>query len=109
MNKIPRSTLLQAAVGALLARGVGRLEPERAGIDPQDLECPPLPPTRMRHKGDKVDAKGRVSALCFEKPHPINLKRETWVMRNSAVDCPKCKALILARLKTPNEKGNRPA
>ena len=30
MNRIPRSTLLQAAVGALLERAVGRLEPERA-------------------------------------------------------------------------------
>jgi hypothetical protein len=30
MNRIPRSTLLQAAVGALLERVVGRLEPERA-------------------------------------------------------------------------------
>ena len=32
MNKIPRSTLLQAAVGSLLERGVGRLVTERAAV-----------------------------------------------------------------------------
>lgn len=63
--------------------------------DPND--CPPLPPTRMYHRGDKIDARGRVSALCFPKPRAIDMKRATWTMQDGAVTCLKCKALIDAR------------
>jgi hypothetical protein len=63
----------------------------------RDLECPPLPPTRMRHRGDKIDSKGRVSALCFPKPRAIDMKRATWVMSDGAVTCPKCMAMIAAK------------
>lgn len=58
------------------------------------LECPPLPPTRMRHRASKIDPKGRVSALCFPKPRAIDMKRATWVMNDDAVTCPKCRAII---------------
>lgn len=61
-----------------------------------DLECPPLPPTRMRHRGDKINAKGGVSALCFPKPRSIDMKRSTWVMSDDATTCQKCIALIKA-------------
>ena len=64
--------------------------------------CPPLPPTRMRHRGDKIDPRGRVSALCFPKPRAIDMKRATWVMTDDAVTCPKCRALIAERSKPPN-------
>lgn len=74
-----------------------------------DMDCPPLPPTRMRHRGDKIDPKGRVSALCFPKPRAIDMKRATWVMTDDAVTCPKCRALILARHEPPNAGGNRRA
>lgn len=67
-----------------------------------DMDCPPLPPTRMRHRGDKINAKGGVSALCFPKPRAIDMKRATWVMSDDAVTCPKCRALILARHKPAN-------
>ena len=67
-----------------------------------DMDCPPLPPTRVRHRGDKINAQGRVSALCFPKPRAIDMKRATWVMSDDAVTCPKCRALILARPKGPN-------
>ena len=72
------------------------------------MECPPLPPTRVRHRGHKIDMKGRVSALCFSRPRAIDLQRATWVMRDDGVTCPKCRALIEARNKTPNVAGNRP-
>ena len=60
------------------------------------LECPPLPPTRMRHRAGKIDPKGRVSALCFPKPRAIDMKRATWVMNDDAVTCPKCRAITRA-------------
>jgi|GEM_PF-4919603 len=71
-----------------------------------DMDCPPLPPTRMRHRGDKINAKGGVSALCFTKPRAIDMKRATWVMSDDAVTCPKCRALILARHKPANAELN---
>ena len=61
-----------------------------------------MPPTRMRHRGDKINDKGRVSALCFPTPRAIDMKRATWVMSDDAVTCPKCRALILARSMTAN-------
>ena len=69
-------------------------------MKPED--CPPLPPTRMRHRGDKINPQGRVSALCFPKPRAIDMKRATWVMSDDAVTCPTCRALILARHEPPN-------
>ena len=56
-----------------------------------------LPPTRMYHRGDKINQRGGVSALCFAAPRAINMTRATWTMSDDAVTCPKCKALILAR------------
>lgn len=65
-------------------------------------EIPPHPPAHTRHRGDKIDSKGRVSALCFPTPRAIDMKRATWVMSDDAVTCPKCRALIQARNNTPN-------
>lgn len=69
--------------------------------------CPPLPPKRVRHRGDKINQRGGVSALCFSKPRAIDMKRATWVMNDDAVTCPKCRALILARTggAKPSPKG----
>ena len=97
----------------------------------RDMECPAMPPTRMRHRGDKIDQKGRVSALCFPVPRAIDMRRATWVMRDEAVTCPTCVAMLRARTdakvcalsgatcgkgglycqaccKTPNVEANRP-
>ena len=65
-----------------------------------DQDCPPLPPTRARHRGDKINSQGAVSALCFSPARAIDMKRSTWTMRDDAVTCPKCNALIFARGKT---------
>ena len=62
-----------------------------------ELECPPLPPTRTRHRADKIDPRGRVSALCFPQPRAIDMKRASWTTSDSGVTCPKCRALIAAR------------
>ena len=65
--------------------------------EPIDMECPELPPTRIRHMADKVNARGDVSALCFPTPRAINMKRETWVTDQKAVTCEKCLMLIRRR------------
>lgn len=59
-----------------------------------ELVCPPLPSIRMRHKGDKINSKGGVSALCFDRPRAINMKKATWVMGDDGVTCPKCLAIM---------------
>lgn len=61
------------------------------------MDCPPLPPTRMYHRCDKIDPKGRVSALCFSTPRAIDMRRASWTLTDAAVTCPKCRALIDAR------------
>lgn len=71
------------------------------------LECPPLPPMRMCHRGAKVDQNGRVSALCFSKPHPINMKRESWTTSDAGVTCHKCRALIDARKSDTKDPGSK--
>ena len=62
-----------------------------------DLDCPPPPPTRMRHRADKINQRGGVSALCFPKPRAIDMKRASWTAIDSGVTCPKCLQLIAGR------------
>lgn len=62
-----------------------------------DLDCPPLPPLRMRHRADKINQRGGVSALCFPKPRAIDMKRASWTTSDSGVTCPKCMGLIGSR------------
>ena len=62
-----------------------------------DLACPPLPPTRMRHRGDKISEQGDVSALCFKRPRAIDMQRASWVLSDSGVTCAKCLRVIRAR------------
>lgn len=61
-------------------------------------------PARMRHRGDKINAQGGVSALCFSKSRAIDLRLATWVMSDQATTCPKCLALIEARSKPTKEQ-----
>ena len=37
---------------------------------------------------------GQVSARCFKKPRPINMDIASWTIRDEAVTCKKCLALI---------------
>lgn len=43
---------------------------------------------RKYHKAEMADSKGRVSALCYSKPHAIP-KTESWTMTGE-VTCQKC-------------------
>jgi hypothetical protein len=55
--------------------------------------------SKIYHRGDKINQRGGVSALCFVKPKAINLQKATWTNRDEAVTCPKCLAILKARLK----------
>lgn len=52
------------------------------------------PYEKLYHRGSLVDNNGRVSALCFAKPRPIDLSKAMWTNRDEAVTCPKCLKLI---------------
>lgn len=51
------------------------------------------------HRANKMASDGSVSALCFSIPHPIDLKKASWIIRDDAVTCSKCKAKIAAGYK----------
>lgn len=58
----------------------------RAGIAP-----------KIVHRADKINANGDVSALCYSRPHKINLAVAVWTIRDDAVTCSKCRAALKAR------------
>jgi len=49
---------------------------------------------KIIHRGLLLDKKGNVSALCFKRPKAISLKKASWTIRNEAVTCKKCLALL---------------
>lgn len=54
------------------------------------------PHQTIYHMGGKVSPEGNVSALCYDPPRAIDLKKESWVLRPRAVTCQKCKAIMKA-------------
>jgi hypothetical protein len=59
---------------------------------------------RLVHMAGMLNRNGEMSARCYKRPRPINLKRATWTTRLPAVTCPRCNRL--AR-KARQEKGGR--
>lgn len=51
---------------------------------------------RTYHLAHKISARG-VSALCFDKPRAIDMKRASWTTQASAVTCKKCLTKIAQR------------
>lgn len=48
---------------------------------------------KVVHKANKMDNRGRASAVCFDPPRAINMKVATYVFapeNDSAVTCKKC-------------------
>ena len=43
------------------------------------------------------DGKASVSPLCAKTPRRLNLRRELWTLREEAVTCPRCRALLPER------------
>lgn len=46
------------------------------------------------HMANLIASDGSVSALCFDKPQRINMKRAKWTTDKSAVTCKKCLTLM---------------
>jgi hypothetical protein len=57
----------------------------------------PAPRRRVIHRAAKINEQGGVSARCFKRPRAIDLRRASWTIRDEAVTCPKCAALIVRR------------
>lgn len=51
----------------------------------------PYPPKKC-HRGHLVSQGGKVSALCYSRPRPIPMSRETWTLQPTAVTCKACLA-----------------
>ena len=58
------------------------------------------PKPKLYHMGKWVTPEGDVSALCFDTPRAIDIKKASWTSRPQAVTCPKCKRLLNAQAKT---------
>jgi hypothetical protein len=54
---------------------------------------PPRP--KPVHYANLMREDGAASALCFAKPHPIDLRRASWTNRREAATCPKCLRLFV--------------
>ena len=54
----------------------------------------PPPKSRPVHRAAKINGDGNVSPLCAKTPRAINLRMATWTLRDDAVTCPRCAALI---------------
>jgi hypothetical protein len=52
------------------------------------------PNPKIYHFAAKINERGDVSALCFAKPRPINLRVASWTNRRTAVTCPKCRRIL---------------
>jgi hypothetical protein len=64
---------------------------------------------RLYHKASEVNGKGQVSALCYDTPCPINLKRESWALVDKSVTCPDCLRLMRAKAEaTPEQPSSKP-
>ena len=49
---------------------------------------------RIYHMAHKIAPNGSVSALCFAKPRSINLAKESWVLQDGRVTCPRCLKIL---------------
>jgi hypothetical protein len=58
----------------------------------------PYSDRKKYHMVDKVNPRGDISALCFRKPHPIDLKIALWTIRKEAVTCEACLQKLKRRL-----------
>ena len=52
------------------------------------------PKQRVRHKAKHIRMDGAVSALCFKVPRAIDMKVASWVLRDEAVTCRRCKEIL---------------
>lgn len=55
------------------------------------------PFTKLYHMADKMTADGRVSALCFARPRAIDLRRASWTIVPTQVNCSACLKVMAAQ------------
>lgn len=53
--------------------------------------------SRMVHIATKLDDHGNVSALCFDPPRVINMRRHTWTLDPDWASCRRCKRIHMDR------------
>lgn len=56
-----------------------------------------VPEVKVIHKAALINEDGEVSALCYKRPRRIDLRRSTWTIRDHAVTCENCIAVLKAR------------
>jgi hypothetical protein len=54
---------------------------------------------KLVHMAAKVNENGDVSALCFSRERPINLRMATWTLLAKHVTCPRCKRALAREAK----------
>lgn len=60
---------------------------------------------KVYHMAGLMNNHGGVSALCYSKPHTINLARgQSWTLRAEDVTCPKCRKILAAKTHPPTPK-----
>lgn len=58
---------------------------------------------KICHFAAKVNERGDVSAFCYTRPRPVDLRVANWTNRTEAVTCTKCRKLL--RLQPPAGEG----
>lgn len=60
--------------------------------------------SKVIHRAKHVSPTGRVSPLCAPKPRAIDLTRAGWTLRDDAVTCPRCAAIIAMQTTADQDK-----
>lgn len=109
----------RAAAREQVARGLALAAPREHGWDAASIEASvdeitagavadPRRAMKVCHKARHVSDRGNVSALCYSKPRAINLSRASWTLRDEAVTCRRCRALIKAVANVNAQIGAKP-
>lgn len=72
----------------------GPLLPKQRRRKPKPFDPTKLTQPKVSHRAKYMDSHGNTSALCFAKPRAVDLSRETAVLVDGNVTCPKCLALM---------------
>lgn len=59
---------------------------------------------KIYHRAKLISVNGNVSPLCAKTPRKLNLAKELWTIRDEAVTCQKCLAIIKANSNTSTNR-----
>ena len=57
------------------------------------------------HMASLVNPKGEISALCYKRPHAIDLSKACWTLCPEDVTCPRCRKILREQRQTPGGEG----